>query len=165
MKLNGNVVLLIILMMTALLLFTMCDNGGPAPENCDCADKGHLGIGETCNCGKANCTCTLKVYGEVVDNGSLGEIKIPIYRQGEVTDMATAVAKVIDAYGGLDDATRGALYGKIQEVRIIPGVTTASRSVENGKFIIVFGEERSMNGMRQYFNQAADNVDELAGGA
>jgi uncharacterized repeat protein (TIGR02543 family) len=62
---------------------------------CNCTDKEHLGIGETCDCGGAICNCTYKEYGKI--NG------IPVYRTTAVTDaqMAGVFAKLEAGYNGV----------------------------------------------------------------
>jgi len=128
--------------------------------SCECEDLDHLGIGEKC-CYTMDCTCTPKVYGEISDDIDMQPLwTFPIYRQGAVNDMTAAVAKAVEAFGGLDEMNRAALYGNIKEVRIIPG-NTASRSVENGKFVIELGEDNAAFLMRNWFQQAAAAVGEL----
>ena len=154
-----NIITVAILASLALFI-AACDN--EPDKKCDCIKKEHLGINEKC-CNLKECICEPMVYGEVVDNvvGIPGESRFPIYRQGEVTDMEAVVAKVVEGYSGLDYAYRVALHGKIKEVRIIPG-NDRNRFIEDGKFIIEFGEERSAASMEFYFEQTAEAVGDLA---
>jgi len=137
-----------------------CGDSDNGDSKCECPEKEHLGIDEVC-CERDNCECTLKIYGWVVDDQGVEEFKFPIYRQGDVTDMENAVAKVIEAYVSLDPLSKNNLRNKIKEVRILPG-NDRTRTIEDGQFIINLGEERSAASMESYFRQTADAVGDLA---
>jgi hypothetical protein len=68
------------------LTFTSCT----LTPLCACPVKGHLGVGENCDCDDRGCDCELKVYGTVVG--------IPVYRGENVTDeqAQTAADNVLD---------------------------------------------------------------------
>jgi len=84
---------------------------------CNCNPKDHLGIDETCDCGGANCTCTLKVYGTVAG--------IKIYRSGSISNeiMTTAVATINTEYGTLAEGEKNNLSGKLDDVYVLPSTT------------------------------------------
>ena len=93
----------------------------PEPEICECTDKEHLGIGETC-CGTDDCTCTLRVYGIITDNN--GNV-INIYREGTVseTDMAKAIADIQAGYGSLLEGERIKFATKgVDKIYVVPSI-------------------------------------------
>ena len=138
----------------------------PEPVLCKCVVKEHLGIDEIC-CKGEDCECGLQVYGVITDNvldvygdNTIKEVNYPIYRNGEVLDMETAVAKTKDAYASLDGGQRGALLDKLVAVYIIPGNERNRIAVGDGTYIVELGEERTAISMMNFFGMLANDIDE-----
>jgi len=144
---------------------TSCKNGTtdtptPPPEPdpvCECPDTEHLGIGETCDCGLADCDCTLKVYGQIDDNTRGNHFKI--YRNGDITDaeMATAVTNVTAAYNTMSDAGKNGLSGKIDEVHVIADEIYSYKNV-NGKLIFSLKFDHSDTIMQNLLNLVSNGT-------
>jgi hypothetical protein len=126
------------------------------PALCTCPVKAHLGIGETCPCGGADCDCTLKVYGNLADG-------TPIYRSGNVSDeeMAAAVANAQQAYLGLDAGPKDLLVGKIDEIHFAPTTLspTYTYKIEGGKRILIMRYNRSSTGIGNLFSGIAGGTE------
>ena len=162
---NQKTTALIIVGIAAIMLFAINCSGSspsdtpPEPEPdpvCECTDKEHLGIGETC-CDLEDCTCTLRVYGEINDNTYGNHFKI--YRNGDVTDaeMATAAANIIAGYGNLAEGQKIDLAGKIDEVHVItdPNYTYTNT---DGKLIAGIKFDRSQSQIRNRFASISDGI-------
>jgi len=102
---NQKTTALIIIVIAAIMLIAINCSGSspsdtppiPEPEICECTDKEHLGIGETC-CETDDCTCTLKEYGKI--GGT-----VPVYRAGITNAQMEGVFPTVQlAYNGLGDA-------------------------------------------------------------
>ena len=132
---NQKATTLIIVGIAAIMLFTINCSGSspsdtppiPEPEICECTDKEHLGIGETC-CDREDCTCTLRVYGSITDNN--GNV-INIYREGTVseTDMTKAASDIQAGYASLGLVSKGHFATKgVNEIHVTP----STNNVEDG---------------------------------
>ena len=125
-----------------------CGGGenGTKDENCDCPDTAHLGIGENCDCDKANCACTLKIYGELFEGGP------KIYRSGDISaeDMATAVLNARNGYENLSGYEKINFEGKTDAIYILAddNAITFYRNI-SGKLVFGIGFNRSATTMNQ----------------
>ena len=154
------------------LVGVACGGNGENDNNtpCNCPETAHLDFEETCDCGLANCNCTQKVWGNVVD--AERDVNIPIYKKGDVSDedMEAAVRRAENAYDSWDhEGNKNVLVGKIAAIVIMPNAGSTyvpggadRRTTEDGKqFIIEFGKDRTQTGMQTSFNQAANALNEL----
>lgn len=117
-------------------------DSGKTPEKpaveCDCEQKEHY---VPCACpasGTEKCDCTIVPRGYVTEFAS--SVQVPIYQNADVTDeqAETATQNIIDGYNNLSNGNRGALRGKIKEIRIIKTASNGyyDYSIEGGKVIL-----------------------------
>ena len=146
---NQKTTLLIIVGIAAIMLFAINCSGSspsdttPKPEVCECTDKEHHGIGEDC-CDREDCTCTLKVYGQVSDNTS--GVNFKIYRKGTLKDaiVTTAAEHFTTSFNGLTELQKSQLTGKIDEIHILaesPNTDGYTYTNQGGKHIFALFHE------------------------
>jgi len=112
---------------------------------CPCDPKAHLGIDEPCDCGDANCDCILQDYRP---DGFPIPVYVYVYRTGAGIDMTTAIDNITAAYNSDSfNDYKPLLSNKVEKIIIVLG-TGANHYEENGKWVLEFGVDRPMAGIR-----------------